>query len=100
MGGQLSAQIDRIGSAVISSGGTSFITHNIPVPDWWPEASRDIAKTVMPVLQNEVRLALEQHDKDIERKEKSLRNRLIKVGIALITLLLGALLGWIANLFH
>jgi len=98
-----SAQV-QVQDAIDTSTANAFTSHNTPVPEWWSAETKNMAQTMMPILQyevqNEVLTALNQHDKEVEKKEKSLRNRVIKVGIALLTLLLGALLGWIANLFH
>jgi RNA polymerase subunit RPABC4/transcription elongation factor Spt4 len=94
----VSAQV-QIENAVNSSSANAFASHHRPVPEWWSEASKDIAKTVMPTLQNEVqnqvRIALEQHDMDIEKREKSVRNRLIKVAITIFWILVGIVLTWL-----
>jgi hypothetical protein len=90
--------------AIVNTSGSSvFASHNTPVPDWWPEATEDMTNKVIPLLQNElqneVRTALEQHDRDIEKREKSPRNRLIRVGITLFWILVGIVLTWLASRF-
>jgi hypothetical protein len=95
-----SAQVQAIENAVNISGATTFASHNAPVPDWWPEATKDMTHNVIPILQNEVRIALEQHDIEIEKREKSPRNRLIRIATGLLWVLAGVLLGWIVGLFH
>jgi hypothetical protein len=91
----------QVETAVNASGSRVFVAHNSPVPSEWPEAVSAITTDLLPVFQK----ALEQHDKDLEKKEKSLRNRLIRIGIGLLWtvggILLGwILLGWIASLSH
>jgi len=95
----------QVETAVNASGTQIFSSHNLAVPTWWSqEGVTTITKAIGPVFQNEVRAALEQHDKDIEKKEKSTRNRLSKIAGNLLWIVVGILLGtlfaWMATLFH
>jgi hypothetical protein len=77
--------------AVTASGSRAFASHNTPVPDWWSEGASAMTTDLLPVFQ----VALEQHDKNVEKREKSLHNRLKRIGIGLLWTLAGILLGWI-----
>ncbi|MGB9023322.1 MAG: hypothetical protein WCC94_07795 [Candidatus Bathyarchaeia archaeon] len=95
-----SAQVQVIQAVVNASGSSVFASHNTPVPSEWPEAVSAITTNVIPMIQNEVRATLEQHDKEIEDKERSLRNRLIKIGISIFWILVGIALDRFVNLIH
>jgi hypothetical protein len=74
-GSSRGSAIVTIQDIVTGSGGTAFVSRNLPIPDWWPSAARSITTDIesrMPEI-------LQQHDAQREKAENTLRKQLTRI---------------------
>jgi hypothetical protein len=77
-----------LGNIVNNSGDNVFVIHNIQTPEWWPEVSKDITRTIEQNLPE----IISKYEKKKEADENRLAKRLLKVGLILFWIIVGAVL--------
>ena len=88
----------NIQGTVGTSGVMVFNGLNMTTPEYWPQLVSTISQNITVQIKKELPEILEQHDKEVELKNKKPAKRVMSIGNKLLWIFIGAILSLVISL--